>query len=115
MPFAVIETDCHTYLPRRSIDILPGNVPVLLHFPQFKVRFCRLTEHGNMTMRSKRLKLLEQKAGEGNARARYELGLMYYRGDGVDKNMAKARRWLSRWSAHRQCVNTMGKTKLRIW
>lgn len=48
-----------------------------------------------MTMRSQRLKLLEQKAGEGNARAQYELGLMYYRGDGVDKNMAKARRWLS--------------------
>jgi len=48
-----------------------------------------------MTMRSQRLKLLEKKADEGNARAQYELGLMYYRGDGVDKNMAKARQWLS--------------------
>jgi|GEM_PF-2114242 len=68
-----------------------------------------------MTMRSQRLKLLEKKADEGNARAQYELGLMYYRGDGVDKNMAKARQWLSRWSAHRQCGNTTGMMKLRIW
>ncbi len=48
-----------------------------------------------MAKRSQRLTLLQRKAEEGHARAQYELGLAYYRGDGVEKDLAKARHWLA--------------------
>lgn len=48
-----------------------------------------------MAKPSHRLNLLQRKAQEGHARAQYELGLAYYRGDGVEKDLAKAREWLA--------------------
>ncbi len=38
--------------------------------------------------------LFRQAAGQGNRRAQYQLGLLYARGDGVRKNLVKAREWL---------------------
>jgi len=39
--------------------------------------------------------VLLRRAGEkGNRRAQYQLGLLYARGDGVQKNLMKAREWL---------------------
>ncbi|GMQ99203.1 MAG: hypothetical protein BMS9Abin18_0019 [Zetaproteobacteria bacterium] len=38
--------------------------------------------------------LFQQAAEKGNRRAQYQLGLLYARGDGVQKNLVKAREWL---------------------
>lgn len=35
-----------------------------------------------------------KRAEEGSASAQYELGLRYIKGDGVEKNVSKAQRWL---------------------
>lgn len=49
-----------------------------------------------MSIIERKRQALEKKATGGDARAQYELGLAYYRGDGVEKDMTLARQWLSK-------------------
>jgi len=49
-----------------------------------------------MTPEEKKLKALRERAEAGDSKAEYELGLMYYRGDGVPQDMTAARAWLTK-------------------
>ena len=49
-----------------------------------------------MSIIERKRQALEKKANSGDARAQYELGLSYYRGDGVAKDMVMARQWLTK-------------------
>lgn len=52
-----------------------------------------------MSIIEKKRQALEKRANGGEARAQYELGLSYYRGDGVEKDMPMARHWLGKAAA----------------
>lgn len=44
---------------------------------------------------AKVLAFQQQRALSGSAQAQYDLGVRYLAGDGVEKNLTEARRWLS--------------------
>jgi hypothetical protein len=45
---------------------------------------------------------LEKAAAQGDAKAQYNLGLMYYHGQGVAKDLFKAREWYEQVAAQRE-------------
>jgi len=49
---------------------------------------------GSLSAQSTDLKKLEQQASQGNAIAQYNLGVMYYNGEGVPQDYAQAMKWL---------------------
>jgi uncharacterized protein YqcC (DUF446 family) len=49
-----------------------------------------------MSHTQRRLEILREKAQSGDARAQYDLGLTFYRGDGVPQDMNAARLWLTK-------------------
>jgi TPR repeat protein len=52
------------------------------------------TDEEKAELLKKTIEFQKRRAGEGSATSQYDLGMRYLKGDGVEKNLEEARKWL---------------------